>query len=123
MTGYGFEAFWFSKSIESGSQGADWARFASTSHNGYLDMALTIGLPGLALLVFAFVITPLRDFQRTLQTPENETLAYFFLNLWLYLLYQNLFEAFFVSRADPMWFALALATCGLRYTARYVVRA
>ena len=122
LTGYGFEAFWHSATIESGSEGVGWERFAHTSHNGFLDMALTIGLPGLALLVIAFVITPLRDFQRTLPTPENETLAYFFLNLWLFMLYHNMFEAFFLSRADPMWFALALATCGLRYTARYAAR-
>ena len=123
LTGYGFEAFWHSSTVESGAEGAGWERFAHTSHNGYLDMALTIGLPGLVLLVFAFVITPLRDFQRTLQTPENETLAFFFLNVWLFMLYQNMFEAFFLSRADPMWFALALGMCGLRYTARYPVRA
>jgi O-antigen ligase len=123
LTGYGFEAFWHSTTIELGSEGAGWERFAHTSHNGYLDMALTSGLPGLILLVLAFVVTPLRDFQRTLQTPENETLAYFFLNVWLFMLYQNMFEAFFLSRADPMWFALALGMCGLRYTARYAVRA
>ena len=122
LTGYGFEAFWHSQTIESGSEGVGWERFAHTSHNGYLDMALTIGLPGLALLIFAFVVTPLRDFQRTLQTPENETLAFFFLNVWLFMLYQNMFEAFFLSRADPIWFALALGMCGLRYTARYAVR-
>jgi len=122
LTGYGFEAFWHSSTIESGSEGVGWERFAHTSHNGYLDMALTIGLPGLGLLIYAFVVTPLRDFQRTLQTPENETLAFFFLNVWLFMLYQNMFEAFFLSRADPMWFALALGMCGLRYTARYAVR-
>lgn len=122
LMGHGFEAFWHSAAVESSSEGVGWERLAHTSHNGYLDMALTIGLPGLGLLIFAFVVTPLRDFQRTLHTPENEKLAYFFLNVWLFLLYQNMFEAFFVSRADPMWFALALATCGLRYTARYNVR-
>jgi O-antigen ligase len=122
LTGYGFEAFWHSSTIEAGAEGVGWERLAHTSHNGFLDMALTIGMPGLALLIFAFVITPLHDFQRTLHTPENETLAFFFLNVWLFMLYQNLFEAFFLSRADPMWFALALGICGLRYTARYAVR-
>jgi O-antigen ligase len=124
LTGYGFEAFWHSATIEFGAGNfGEWERMAHTSHNGYLDMALTIGLPGLGLLVIAFVIMPLRDFQRTLHTPENEKLANFFMQVWLFLLYQNMFEAFFVSRADPMWFALALALCGLRYTARFVVRA
>jgi O-antigen ligase len=124
LTGYGFEAFWHSATIEFGAGSfGEWQRMAHTSHNGYLDMALTIGLPGLGLLVVAFVIMPLRDFHLTLHTPENEELAYFFMRVWLFMLYQNMFEAFFVSRADPMWFALALALCGLRYTARFVVRA
>ena len=96
-------------------------------HQGPRTALRTVGplliVAGLLLLIFAFVVTPLRDFQRTVQTLENATLAYFFLNVWLFMLYQNMFEAFFLSRADPTWFALALGMCGLRYTARYTVRA
>ena len=44
-------------------QGKEWAEYASHSHNGYLDTALAMGLPGLALLIAVLVIAPLRNFQ------------------------------------------------------------
>jgi O-antigen ligase len=95
----------------------------ATSHNSYVDLALTIGIPGLALVFIAFVIAPLRDFQRTLPTAENIALARFFMVLWLFALYLGTFEAFFLSRVNPMWFTLALAMCGLRCTALLPVKA
>ena len=42
----------------------EWAEYASHSHNGYLDTALAMGLPGLALLIAVLVIAPLREFPR-----------------------------------------------------------
>ena len=49
-TGYGFAAFWGSSAIQDLPEGKEWAAFASHSHNGYLDTALGMGLPGLILL-------------------------------------------------------------------------
>ena len=43
-------------------EGKEWADYASHSHNGYLDTALGMGVPGLVLLIVAVVIMPLRDF-------------------------------------------------------------
>ena len=40
---------------------------------------------------------------------------------YLFALYLGTFEAFFVSRANPMWFILALAVSGLQCTARFKV--
>jgi O-antigen ligase len=48
-------------------------------------------------------------------------LARLFLLLWLFSLYLGTFEAFFLSRVDPMWFILAMAVCGLRFTAQLEV--
>ena len=61
-TGYGFSAFWGSTAIQNLPEGKEWAGFASHSHNGYLDSALGMGLPGLALLFVLVVIEPLREF-------------------------------------------------------------
>lgn len=94
----------------------------ATSHNSYVDLALTIGIPGLALVALAFIVVPLRDFHRTYATPENAEFSRFFLVLWLFALYLGTFEAFFLSRATPMWFILALAVCGLRYTSQFAVK-
>jgi O-antigen ligase len=121
--GYGFEAFWYSAAVRFGAEDSTrWMVEAATSHNSYVDLALTIGIPGLALVVLAFVVAPLRDFHRTHVTPENVELSRFFLVLWLFALYLGTFEAFFLSRATPMWFILALAVCGLRYTSQLAAK-
>jgi O-antigen ligase len=122
--GHGFEAFWYSQALRYGVEDKTrWMAAVATSHNSYVDLALTIGIPGLALVFIAFVIAPLRDFQRTLPTAENIALARFFMVLWLFALYLGTFEAFFLSRVNPMWFTLALAMCGLRCTALLPVKA
>jgi O-antigen ligase len=121
--GQGFEAFWYSDQVRFGAEDSTkWMVDVATSHNSYVDLALTLGLPGLALVALAFLVAPLRQFHATLPTRENLTLARFFLVLWLFALYLGLFEAFFLSRTDPMWFVLALATCGLSFTARLDVK-
>jgi O-antigen ligase len=121
--GHGFEAFWYSDSVRFGAEDSTrWMVEVATSHNSYVDLALTIGIPGLALVALAFLVAPLRDFQRRLATPENMDFSRFFLVLWLFALYLGTFEAFFLSRATPMWFILALAVCGLRYTSQFAVK-
>lgn len=121
--GQGFEAFWYSETLRHGGEDKTrWMAGVATSHNSYVDLALTIGIPGLVLVLLAFVVVPLRDFHRTLPTAENTTLARFFLVLWLFALYLGTFEAFFLSRAHPMWFVLAMAVCGLRCTALFAAK-
>ena len=121
--GQGFEAFWYSEQVRFGAEDSSkWMADVATSHNSYVDLALTIGLPGLALVAVTFLAMPLRNFHATLPTRENRELARLFLVLWLFALYLGSFEAFFLSRSDPMWFVLALAACGLRFTAQLEVK-
>jgi len=123
LKGHGFEAFWYSEGVRySGEDYTRWMVEVGTSHNGYVDLALTTGLPGLALFMLAFLVRPLRDFHATLDTPENRSLSRLLLLLWMFSLYLGTFEAFFLSRADTLWFIFALATCGLRYTSQWAVR-
>jgi O-antigen ligase len=115
--GHGFEAFWFSETLRHSLEDkAKWLAQVATSHNSYVDVALTIGIPGLILTLLAFLVQPLRDFDRALPLPENKAFAGYLLSLWLFALYSGTFEAFFFNRVAPMWFVLALAVCGLRYT-------
>ncbi|MCA1196346.1 O-antigen ligase family protein [Sphingomonas sp. R647] len=60
FTGAGFGSFW-----QIGDASPIWwltsgwvARFAAHGHNGYLDLAATIGLPGMALAVAALLLWP-----------------------------------------------------------------
>jgi O-antigen ligase len=121
--GHGFEAFWYSDAVRFGAEDSTrWMVEVASSHNSYVDLVLTIGLPGLVLAVLAFLVVPLRDFQHALDAPANQDLARLSLVLWLFAVYYGTFEAFFLSRSNFMWFILALAVCGLHYSARFVVK-
>jgi O-antigen ligase len=122
MTGYGFSAFWGGSSIQNLPQGMEWAEFASHSHNGYLDTALTMGLPGLALLIVALVFGPLRNFHIANRDGNGGPLTTLLLQIWLFALYLSSMESFFLDRVDPMWFTLLVAVFGLHYLARFRVK-
>ena len=92
------------------------------SHNGYLDTALGMGLPGLVLLIAAIVVKPLRDFQAADQGGNDGPLAMVFLRIWLFGLYLSSMESFFLDRADPMWVTFLIAVFGLHYLARFRAR-
>ena len=119
LTGYGFAAFWGSTAIQGLPEGKEWAAFASHSHNGYLDTALGMGLPGLVLLIVALVIKPLRDFQRAEEGGNAGPLAMAFLQVWLFGIYLSSMESYFLDRADTIWVTLLLAVFGLHYLSRF----
>jgi O-antigen ligase len=121
-TGYGFAAFWGSSSIRDLPEGKEWAAFASHSHNGYLDTTLAMGLPGLALLIAALVIAPLRNFQAADEGGNNGPLSMAMLRIWLFGLYLSSMESFFLDRSDPLWFTFLIAVFGLHYLSRFRVR-
>jgi O-antigen ligase len=118
-TGYGFAAFWGSSAIQSLPEGKEWAGFASHSHNGYLDTALGMGLPGLALLIVALVVKPLRDFQKADEGGNNGPLTMAFLRVWLFGIYLSSMESFFLDRADALWVTFLIAVFGLHYLGRF----
>ncbi|HXN70806.1 MAG TPA: O-antigen ligase [Bradyrhizobium sp.] len=121
-TGYGFEAFWGTDALRNIPEGMEWAEYASHSHNGYLDTALSMGLPGLALLIVVLVIAPLRNFHAADHGGNNGPLTMALLRIWLFGLYLSSLESFFLDRADPTWFTFLLAVFGLHYLARFRAR-
>jgi O-antigen ligase len=118
-TGYGFSSFWGSSAVRNLPQGMEWAATAAHSHNGYLDITLAMGLPGLVLLIAVLVIAPLRNFHAADTGGNNGPLALALLQIWLFGLYLSSLESFFFDRADPMWFTLLTAVFGLHYLARF----
>jgi O-antigen ligase len=122
VTGYGFFAFWGTDAIRGLPEGKEWAEYASHSHNGYLDSALAMGLPGLALLIGALVIAPLRNYHAAIAGGNNGPLSMMLLRIWLFGLYLSSFESFFLDRSDPLWFTFLLALFGLHYLARFRLR-
>lgn len=127
VLGFGFGAFWATPAIRNGSddngiEGADFetteARRASHAHNAYLDLALTIGLPGLALVLVWVVILPLVDMAYT-GAAMRSPFALMMFRIWFFgLLYSSL-ESGLLSKENPVGFMFLFATFGLQLSRRY----
>ena len=117
--GQGLRAFWYTNTVvDAEAAGNEWIAGVVNSHNGYLDLALTIGLPGLALMIVVFLVYPLLDYHRRQIEWTNEPLASLFLRIWLFEIYTSTFESFFFDRAFSAWFITLMAIFGLRYVAK-----
>ncbi|MCA1478043.1 O-antigen ligase [Bradyrhizobium sp. NBAIM08] len=119
IIGHGYSAFWDDVSARATAEGAEWATSAAHSHNSYLDLAVTIGLPGLLLVILIFVLAPLRNFQTAQAHSRSGALAKLFLTVWLFGLYYGATETFLLERQNPIWFMFALAVAGLHFLARF----
>ncbi|GEP10698.1 O-antigen ligase family protein [Methylobacterium gnaphalii] len=124
ITGYGFAAFWGTQTIRDVSdEGATWAGYASHSHNGYIDITLTLGAVGLVLLLIVFVIGPLRNYQKLqCKTGNTGPFATMFLQIWLFGILLSSMESFFFERSDAIWIMFLFAVFGLHYLARFRIR-
>ena len=102
-----------------------WANTAAHSHNGYLDIALTTGFPGLFLCVAFVVIGPIISYHRYSRNrssrvaPEMTALSTFLLQIWLFGIYFNCFESALFDRGNSVWFFLCSAVFGLYYISRF----
>jgi len=124
ILGYGFAAFWgepVSANLQIDSDTA-WAAGAAHSHNGYLDLAVTLGLPGLLLCLVVFLYKPLKDFAQARRIDPANSLAVLFLQIWLFNIYLASMEPVFLYRIDPGWFTYLVAIFGLHYLARFPLR-
>ena len=119
IIGHGYAAFWDDVTERQTAQGAEWATSAAHSHNSYLDLAVTIGLPGLLLVILIFVLAPLGNFQSAQAHNRSGALAKLFLTIWLFGLYYGATETFLLERQNPIWFMFALAAAGLHFLARF----
>ena len=119
IIGHGYAAFWDDVTSRQTAQGAEWATSAAHSHNSYLDLAVTIGLPGLMIVILVFVLAPLGNFQTAQAHSRSGALAKLFLTVWLFGLYYGATETFLLDRQNPVWFLFALAVAGLHFLARF----
>lgn len=120
-TGYGFEGFWTTRIADNTifPFDRDWdVRGAGHGHNGYLDIALTLGMPALLTLIMVFIIEPVRDYLRIPPRRENIFLGDFFMMILTFAILNAFLESFFFRRADPMWLFAVFSAMGLRLVAR-----
>jgi len=119
MTGYGFSTFWGTEQVVYGLGGnASWANAATDAHNAYLNLALTIGLPGLALVIVWIVVSPVTDFYKLPHDSETRPLQMLFLQGCLFGVYASCFESAIFQPVGEVWFFVMIAAFGLRYLSR-----
>jgi O-antigen ligase len=124
LTGYGFSAFWGTPQVVYGiGENASWVNTASDAHNAYVNLALGIGLPGLALVVMWVVVLPIADYyrlsrQRRQGAPPLSTL---FLRVCLYGAFASCFESSIFTPLGEVWFLYVTSAFGLCYLARTAV--
>ncbi len=65
LFGFGFEAFWGTPTCwPHWNYQESWGYRASDAHNGYLNLAVTTGLVGLAFALWWIIVQPFDDFRR-----------------------------------------------------------
>ncbi len=119
--GYGYESFWSTPFIYFMEQpfDRDWdIRGSVHGHNGYLDIAVLMGLPALAACLVAFWIVPVRDYMRTPRLMENIYLSDFFMMILMFTSLNAFLESFFLRRVDPVWLFFLMGCLGMRMAAR-----
>jgi O-antigen ligase len=105
LLGYGFGGFWGTDPVRALAfhDASDFVRQFGQAHNGYLGIALELGLTGLAfwLLVLA---TALKTSITQLSTRQPDAPLVFV--VLVYCLLHNMFERSFFVAMSPLWFAL-----------------
>jgi O-antigen ligase len=122
--GYGYESFWGTPVVQLQDKpfDSDWdIRSIVHGHNGYLDVAVLMGVPALVVALIAFLIAPMVDFARVPRNRENVFLADFFMMTLMFTAFNAFLESFFFRRVDPVWLFFVLAVFGLRYVARFTI--
>jgi O-antigen ligase len=116
LTGYGYSTFWGTPEVVYGfGDTVTWANAASDAHNAYLNLAVTIGIPGMLLVVMWVVVLPIVDFCRRSPDPHTGALQTLFLRVCLYGVYASCFESSIFQQVGEVWFFYLTSTFGLRY--------
>ncbi len=115
ITGYGFAAFWGTSEVVYGMSGTSiWANMAAHAHNAYLNLALTVGIPGSILATLWLVVLPLVDFYRSANAPAAAPLKMLFLRVCLFAAFGSCFESLLIE-ANTLGLFLFMAAFGLRF--------
>lgn len=117
LFGSGFEAFWGSEDVFFG-ESTSWANRATNSHDGYLDMLLGTGVPGLCIMLWLFIVDPLKNLKASEASGNDPATTLFFMRIWTYGVFFAGLETFFFTNGGPVWFMFLLAILGMQFQAK-----
>jgi O-antigen ligase len=123
-TGWGLENFWRTPAVASFERTwyLDWDVRASVhGHNGYVDLALGLGLPAFVYFFVIMIIRPAIDYARVPLRTGNVIFSDFFMMVLVFATLNACLESFFFRRADPVWLFFFMSVLGIRLCARYAV--
>lgn len=113
LLGAGFGSFWAigreAPIIDFADE--EWVKTAFQGHNGFLDVLVTVGIPGLIFALLFVVWVPLRA--AVTHQDVNINMKMFFLSLWIYGLFLNLVESALFQTSKIIWVFLLLGVMGL----------
>jgi O-antigen ligase len=111
--GAGFLSFWQIGFLSPAMQDArSWASNAVYGHQGYLDLVVTIGVPGLALTLLFVLWRPCSDILAI--RARNNPILEMFVTFWLFGLMHNGTESNLLGRADAVWLFIIIGMVGIR---------
>jgi O-antigen ligase len=115
ITGAGFQSFWqLSTDSPALRYGGSWVGGAFYGHQGWLDLAATVGIPGV-IFAFAFVVwRPMQD----ICCIQNRTNPLFpvYVTMWVMPLFLAVTESNLFDKSDPTWVMMLIGMVGLRRT-------
>jgi O-antigen ligase len=121
--GYGYGAFWGTDQVVYGmASHSMWANTAEHAHNSYLNLAISIGLPGLALIVLWAVILPVTDFCKLAPDAPSRPLQILFLRACLFGMLASCFESVIFQELAEGSFLFMVGALGLRYLSATRIR-
>lgn len=116
LFGFGYELFWrMPNLVAEWNYLESWGYQASDAHNGYLNLAVTTGLVGLALSMSWLIGQAFVDYRRALARGADRVLAMLFLQIWLFGLCLGCFESVFFGGGDCVWFLIVTSIVGFRF--------
>lgn len=117
--GEGFGSFWrVGPSGPSFALATGWDAMSYNGHNGYMDMMVTTGAPGLILTVVALVLAPLR--RTVVAVARRRPEAVLCSAVVLFCILHNFFETTFVYGSSQLWLAYSIALMALVSATREV---
>ncbi|MBW8639331.1 O-antigen ligase family protein [Hoeflea sp. WL0058] len=119
--GTGYDSFWGKPVVTGIEEPYEWAwdfRGIVHGHSNYVDMLVTLGVVGFAIMVWAIYIMPAVNYVKACRNPANAARADLFMMVIVFLALLSFLETFFLRRVDPIWLLMVMAIMQLQVLAR-----